>query len=402
MDNPVIYINMLGEFSLSYQSKKIDDNTFHSRKSFTLLEFLIANRHKELSQYDLIDILWPDNEIENPMSALKTLLHRLRKLLTSLEFPKEIPLIIQSRGSYGWNPLVNVSVDTDHFETLCRLVEKKPSQEQQLKLLSQIHLLYKGDFLPRSATQFWVIPISAYYHSLYLKMMHKYLELLVEYQDYETCSRICCDILSVDAYDEVANFNLTLSLYKAGNVQTALQQYQHSMEQLFNQYGTPVIPKFEKLHQLLLRDLEQADTTLAATLSKPDTNIGAIFYDYQIFQTLYSLELRKAKCNNEPICLCIITIHATSQSMEKQYLVKQIFINTILPYLRSDDFLTLTNDQRLFLVLPKASVINSQNILRRIKQCVANNKKLNFLDITYQVVPLHKNYDNNMIGLSTL
>ena len=40
--------------------------------------------------------------------------------------------------------------------------------------------LYRGDFLPKLSSESWVIPISAYYHNLYLQTVSEPLDLLEE------------------------------------------------------------------------------------------------------------------------------------------------------------------------------------------------------------------------------
>ena len=57
-------------------------------------------------------------------------------------------------------------------------------ESEALELCLEGLELYKGDFLPKSEYESWVIPISTYYHSLYQKLVYKTVELLTKREDF--------------------------------------------------------------------------------------------------------------------------------------------------------------------------------------------------------------------------
>ena len=70
---------MFGQFSRSYRDKRLCENEYRGSKMILLLEYLISQRGTEITQNELIDLLWSDSK--NPANALKTLLHRTSCLL---------------------------------------------------------------------------------------------------------------------------------------------------------------------------------------------------------------------------------------------------------------------------------------------------------------------------------
>ena len=52
------------------------------------------------------------------LTALKTLVFRVRKMLEAAGFPSQ-DLILSQKGAYMWNPAWETEVDTDRFESLC-------------------------------------------------------------------------------------------------------------------------------------------------------------------------------------------------------------------------------------------------------------------------------------------
>ena len=139
---------------------------------------------KSISPGELINIVWADDPGVNPGGALKTLMFRSRKLLEPLGIPPQ-KLLVQQRGSYCWTQDYSSVLDIDQFEAICtRVLNHDLDESEALDLCLEGLELYKGDFLPKSEYESWVIPISTYYHSLYQKLVYKTVELLTKREDF--------------------------------------------------------------------------------------------------------------------------------------------------------------------------------------------------------------------------
>ena len=89
MQKPIIYVNMLGGFSISIGGKTITDQNNQAKKPWSLLEYLITFRGRDIPVEELIDLFWKDEASNNPAGALKTLMFRVRKLLEPLGYPTQ-------------------------------------------------------------------------------------------------------------------------------------------------------------------------------------------------------------------------------------------------------------------------------------------------------------------------
>lgn len=150
-----LQINMLGGFSLQYNGKVIDYQKSRSHKLWLILEYLITFRDKEITQSELIELLWGDDFTENPANTLKTLLHRLRNMLDELKFAPSKEMIIYNRGVYAWNNKLNFVVDTDQFTSLCILGDEEEDVNRKIDYYLNALEYYKGDFLPKSSLEAW-------------------------------------------------------------------------------------------------------------------------------------------------------------------------------------------------------------------------------------------------------
>ena len=75
---------MFGGFSIRYGEKELTENSGRMKKVWALIEFLLAYRGNDVSQENLMEALWGDEEFVNPLGTLKNLVYRARKLLMEL------------------------------------------------------------------------------------------------------------------------------------------------------------------------------------------------------------------------------------------------------------------------------------------------------------------------------
>ena len=191
-ERPVIQVNTLGGFSLTLGEKNMGDNDNRSRKAWSLLCFLIMNRKKELGIGDLFAAIWPDESQDNPYGALKTLVFRVRKMLEAAGFPAQ-ELLVNRHGTYAWSSeSLGCRVDAERFEELCHLVldPGRPMAGVYDEAMEAV-ALYRGYFLPKSGDESWVIPISAYYHSLYQKVVCRTATYLTGEKRFEEPVELC-------------------------------------------------------------------------------------------------------------------------------------------------------------------------------------------------------------------
>ena len=130
----VLYVSLLGSFSLRYVSGEtthaITEQESTSRRLWTFLQYLFAFSQRSVSQDELIDVLWGDSDISNPVNTLKTLLHRSRQVLESLGIPDGKEALRYRRGIYSWSPELDMRVDANDFETLCAQFAAAPQSTE--------------------------------------------------------------------------------------------------------------------------------------------------------------------------------------------------------------------------------------------------------------------------------
>ena len=171
-----LQISMLGGFSLSYpDGTAIDYQSNRSNKLWMVLAYLLTHRGKQITQDELIDILWPDEEIDNPVNTLKTMRHRLCGMLDALGGIPGKEMIRYNHGIYAWSEEVDCVLDIDQFSTYCALAEQEQDDSQKISYYLNALEYYNGDFLPKLSSEMWVMSAHAYYHAEYLRVVKNVL-----------------------------------------------------------------------------------------------------------------------------------------------------------------------------------------------------------------------------------
>lgn len=393
MDNQesVIYVSMLGGFSITMNGKTIADQSNQAKKPWCLLEYLITFRDRDIPTEELIDLFWKDDASNNPGGALKTLMFRVRKLLEPLGYPTQ-KLVLQNRRSYGWTKSISTVCDTDQFEKLCLQTESEGiNEEERLALCLKAFALYKGSFLPKSEWEAWVVPINTYYHTLYQKLTHRVLLLLNEKKDYPTMIDLCQQAIAIDPYEEDAHYYLIYSLYQSGNQHMAMEHYQHVCDMFYNEFAITPSLRFKDLYKLI-SDKKHGITMdlsiIQELLMEGFTDKGAFCCEPSVFRDIYQLEARAIERTGDSIYLCLLTISSLKGDLLKpavQTRAMDELGEAIRTSLRRGDIYSRYSVSQYLMLLPTATYENGEMVLKRIIRNFKKAYSRKDLSITYSL-----------------
>lgn len=374
----IIYIQTLGQFRVSIGGNSIDNSANQAKKPWSILEYLITFRDRDITANELIELIWSEDQSANPNGALKTLVFRSRKLLEPLAMPPQ-NLIIQRRGSYAWNPEYQTVVDADQFEELCsRASADGLSEAEQLLLYQQAIDLYKGDFLPKSSWESWVMPISARYHSLYLQAVHKVIDLLTTSGDWEEIIRLCEKAVQIESFDEGIHYALIYALYNTGKQNLALEHYKNTIDLFYNEFSITPSERLKDLYKVI-RDEKHGITTdlsiIQESMKEHKRKSGAYYCEYSVFRDIYQLEQRAIERTGDSIYLCLLTVRTSDGHLPKTSVMiraMESLGNAISGSLRRGDVYARYSIAQYIVLLPTSSYENGCNVMKRI---ITNFKK---------------------------
>ena len=288
-------IEMLGGFVIIYKDTRISEQVKRASKIWKMLQYLIVHRDKTVPQEELIDIFCDDDVVSNPGSAIRTMIYRVRGVLAAAGIPNAENMIVSKNGGYAWNSQISCEVDAEEFEALCKKAGQDADDTEQLSLLLKAAELYKGDFLPYSSGEIWVMPLARWYRSIYMNCVHKATELLSDKGRSAEAEELSIKALRVDPFDEMTLEYHLRSLLAQGKNMEALDQYKRMEAMYYDVLGVDFSENLRALYNEIQRPEIKYEISLDAMLDEWMEGAdfaGAFYCDPGVFKTLYQIEAR--------------------------------------------------------------------------------------------------------------
>ena len=369
-----IRVGMFGEFNIEAGSVHLNEKDIRSSQMIKLLAFLLIERKRTVSVPELCDVLWGDEEIENPTGALKNLVYRLRKLLS--EFGEDI-YIINRKGIYCWNPDVEVELDFEIFETKCtEAANEMLSVPERITCYEEAIALYKGMLLPKYSSEFWVIPLSAWYHTCYLTAV-KELEVLYEQEkQFEKMELVAKQALQYDSLDEILHCWVIKSLIGQGKNALAMSCYQDIKKLLYDNLGLRhsehLDEIYHKINELQGMKISTMEDICEDIIEKKEKK-GVFICDYHVFKEIYRLEARRIARMGTAEYILLLTLRIkerrNGRKRKKEDLIEINLENLkeiLQESLRIGDVVTQCSDCQYIILLQACSFEAGKMVAKRI------------------------------------
>ena len=287
-------IHLLGKFQITYDGLILDSDMIRSEMIVKLLSFLVVHRDRSLTVNELADVLWQEDETDNPAGALKNLMYRLRTILK--KYFGDGDFIVTSRGAYAWNSQYEVTVDAEEFEKYCDSVTKLKDITKKISHYEKAIDLYQGDFLAKYASINWIVPLTTYYHSLFLSIVKKLAKLYRETGQYEKMEKTCAYALRYDNIDEKLHCYLIESFIYQNKLELANEYYERAEKILYDTLGVRESAKLREVHNGLMQMQKSAEAVEMNEINEDmveEEPEGAFICGYPIFREIYRLESRR-------------------------------------------------------------------------------------------------------------
>jgi len=378
--SPEARVWLFGRFRLQYDGKVISDEQNRSVKMWSVLAYLLLNKQRVVPQAELLDAIWPDDNIVNPVSAMKTLFSRLRRTLADV-FGEDVSFIISQRGGYAWNREIRCIIDAEEMEALCvqaRNAALAPAMRQAY--YQKAFSLYKEEFLPQLSLQLWTIPLRTHYHSLFLTMTKEYATLLQQAGEYSEMEAVCSEALRRDAYDETLHILLIRSLLFQGKNAQAQNRYESATEMLYRALGVHPSEELQALYHEIMKIQQSLETDLSIiqkSLQETERRPGAFVCDFGFFREAYRLAARQASRTGTSIHLGLITVTMSDGSVPALAVLNNsmdVLLQVLVNGLRRGDEVSRYSDAQYVLMLPGANFEDSQMVMNRITTAFRKHK----------------------------
>ena len=368
----MLTIKTLGGFCITNDDKRLTDENLRSPMVLKLLVYIILFRDKELSNENIAAAIWQDEEIENPVGALKNLMYRLRKSLN--ETLGVADYIITQKGAYLWNPEIEVELDIEEFERLVNEAKSEPVAEQAITKYSEAVRLYQGEFMAKLQDMHWAVTNNTYYHSIYLTAVKSLAELCIQKKLYEELDTLCNIALKYESADEQLFCYQIEARMRCGKTALALETYEKAREIIEKELGlrkTVVLTKvYEELLAMGKNQAADDIRDIHADIVEEEPE-GVFMCGYPVFKEICNLEVRRNTRSGEEAQMVLFTIETKVREPQEvmDFRIKQAMVvieMIIRKSLRIGDVASKYSDSQFVILLANCSDESAWSVANRI------------------------------------
>lgn len=217
---PYCRIELLGGLRAQQGERSIA--RFRSQKVGALLAYLAYHRDRSHSRETLIEVLWPEYDLDAGRNNLSVTLSSLRHYLE----PPGVPagaVIVADRSSVGLNP-VTVSTDVADFLAGLRAAEQADSPADRALSLADAAELYRGPLLAGYYEE-WIGPEQQHLAERYFQALGQLAGHFERGGDFDRALDYAARSVSADPLREEAHAELVRLYAAAGQPAQALRQY---------------------------------------------------------------------------------------------------------------------------------------------------------------------------------
>lgn len=385
-----IHITMFGQFSISYRDKRLCENEYRGSKMISLLEYLISQRGREITQNELIDLLWSDSK--NPANALKTLVHRTRAMLDEM-IPCGDRLIAGSHSSYAFTETDDCVIDSSLFkEYISKAEDESLSRTRRISMYKKAIALYNSGYLAGAVGETWVQPINVYFHALYNSAVDKCAQLLYPMGKFSEIITLCERATMLDQSDEKMHANLIRAFVAMGDYERAAKQYDYIRAYLMEQYGAAPGAHLTELYELTVKPRNDVQNNLDAVigdLTGDDSKEqkGVFYCQYEIFKYIFRLYKRESQRIESKLSICLVSAVDSSKNELKDIKLLEEAMNkisfSISNSLRMRDVYTRYSRSQYLLLLLDADKSSFDGIEERIMTRFRRSKTMDSVNVKF-------------------
>lgn len=393
----ILTVKMLGGFSIERNGNYVDDHSNRMRKVWLLLAYLIYSRTTRITQDNLLQLLSSGDSEGDPGNRIKAMFYRARTMLNQLDDTAGHQLIRHKGGSYSWNTDVPLYLDVEEFDRLCSAAAEAADDALRLELYEQALSIYSGDFLPKLATESWVMPINTYYHQMYLSAVQQTLSLLEGLERWTEAAALCEKALSVEPYSEELYQHLMRSRIALDDRAGALTAYEEMSELLFSNFGVMPSDESRQLYRDAAREVGGITVpagTLRDMLKEPAGAKGALLCEYDFFRLLYQVQARTIIRSGDVVHIALLSLHGRGKKELPRRSLDTAMDNLqdiIIHSLRQGDIVTKCSVSQFIIMLPQANYENSCAVCQRIIRAFGRQHPHSPASITFSIHPLEPN-----------
>ena len=252
---PRMEIHTLNQFTIKIDGRPISRAQWKGSGARRFFAVLLAFGGRNVPQDLIMDALWPDASPRAVMSNLKSVLHRIRKIISpGIGRYQKSPYLYVRDGLVGLDEFL-CQIDFEDFEKTAQRAFNTDDEAEGFRLSRKAVDLYEGVFIP---TELYISCINRQRDRLtaiYIKLLEKLSKYYFDNREYKKAKDCLSAWLAVDPYTDEACRQLLRTYQKMGRPNQALRVFSEFQNRL--QRDLQIMPesKTRALHQEILNQV---------------------------------------------------------------------------------------------------------------------------------------------------
>lgn len=385
-----LMINLFRCVRLTRGTVTLDETAIHSNRLLPLLVYFIIHRGSPTSNRQLCE-QFMGRGYRNPESTLKNLMYRLRTMLKVLG-PEEY--INTVTGGYQWNPEIEVETDYGKFEQLGVRIAAEQDPGRKKELCAEAAACYNGNFSPGIAEEEWLLPRAIQYQNQYMKIVRELGGIYEKEGQWPELERLCRDVLETEPFEEEIYCWLIRSLHRQQKYNQALEQYEGAKKLFYENFGIWNPSKLQQVFGEIVSDIGVHTTDIGGVLREScekERPQGPFFCDYQIFQQIYRLEMRRVSRMGNSEYILLLTVRRVNDTWKEAVTDSGLTAGTailegiIRETLRIGDVAARNGPSQFVLLLSSCSYESGVAVAERICRSFRRKRKKLRIDVGYEL-----------------
>lgn len=243
-------VQFFGKFSIHFENQNIE-NLF-SKRTKSLLAFLLYNYKKPISRDKLAELFWPYHATAK--NNLNVAIHGIRKIFNNL-LP-DIPIINLENDCYVFTPNLIIQTDAERVEQLYRSAKAIANNVNTTQAAGDFQTVvshYKGDFL-EGIYEPWTERKRDHYREIYLYSLNQLSNIYFQVEQFFEAIKYNEMMLEKDACMEEVHRKLMICYHRLNRNIKVIRQYQKCEKALASEMG--IVPSKKTVE--LLEELRRA------------------------------------------------------------------------------------------------------------------------------------------------
>ena len=297
-----VKVTLFSEFVMKYKDKNYDLSRYLTKQLIHVFELLMINHQKEVTKQQMYNLLWEDSE--NPRSALKFSIFRLRNDLRKIPGFEDIEWVVTTKHGYQMNQEFEYHLDTDEFTSYYKQIENKNEfDNKDYKIALKMMKLYTGRMYSCSSKIQYIDEISEWYRSTFASTVVRACKYLIYKEEYEKMIELDYQAIIKEPFYEGLHYYYMKGLIETKEYHKALKYYDHINETFYNELGTGISSKFKELYDVIKSDQnQQEEVSLDDVYDHLTTYVkkeGGFYCTYDLFKYICEITLKSARRENK-------------------------------------------------------------------------------------------------------